>query len=188
MGIYGVEESNEHEDASARMRTGIYGQTLNIDGWFASHADTGRPGPHVRLGARGSTMKDPVLATSQIPELMNCLGLVAERIDRLWEREGDEYLRTFGDAPDDNDPAVIRQRRIDALVLNEKIAAHIKEIVELLIQAEDIHEATDSIAALLGMEDDIAVQVRLLNFSLFGLTRGARKARTRELQELREQP
>jgi hypothetical protein len=42
MGTYGVEEANEHEDATARMRTGIYGQTLNIDGWFASHADTSK--------------------------------------------------------------------------------------------------------------------------------------------------
>ena len=47
------------------------------------------------------------------------------------------------------------------------------EIVELLIQAEDIPQATDSITALLGLEDDIAVQVRLLDVSLLGLTRGA---------------
>jgi len=60
-----------------------------------------------------------VLKFSQIPELVDCLNLVATRIDQQWERDGEEY---FGDAPDDNDPEVIRQRRIDQPVLNEKIA------------------------------------------------------------------
>lgn len=189
MGTHGVEEANEHEDATASMETGIYGQLLNINGWFASHADTGRPGPHVHLSEGGSsTMRGAVLKTSQIPELIGCLNLVAERIDQQWEREGDEYLRTLVDAPDDNDPEVIRQRRIDKLVLNEKFAAHIKEIVELLIQAEDIHEATDSITAMLGVDDDMAVQVGLLNFSLFRLTRASRATQAKRLQKLREQP
>lgn len=88
METYGVEEAHEHEDATARMETGIHGQVLNINGWFASHADTGGPGPHVRLGAWGDM--DPVLKTSQIPELIDCLNLVAERIDQQWERQGDE--------------------------------------------------------------------------------------------------
>ena len=189
MGTRGVDEANEHEDATAHMETGIHGQTLHIDGWFASHADAGKPGPHVRLGASGSTMRDAVLKTSQVPELIDCLHLVAERIDGQWEREGDEFLQTgFGDAPDPNDPAVIRQWRIDELLLHENFAAHITEIVDLLVQAEDIHEATSSIAALLGVEDSVALQARLLAFSLFGLTRDARAARTRKLQELREQP
>jgi hypothetical protein len=39
-----------------------------------------------------------------------------------------------------------------------------------------------------GVEDDIAVQVHLLNFSLFGLTRATRSAQTKQLLELREQP
>lgn len=112
--------------------------------------------PHVRLGASGSTMRDAVLKTSQVPELIDCLHLVAERIDEL--------------------------------LLHENFAAHITEIVDLLAQAEDIHEATSSIAALLGVEDSVALQARLLAFSLFGLTRDARAARTRKLQELREQP
>ena len=190
MGIHGVDEAREHEDATANMDTGIHGQVLHINGWFASHADTGRPGPHVHLSATGSTMRGAVLQTRQIPELIDCLNLVAERIDRLWDREGDDYVRQDGflDEPDPNDPAVIRQRHIDDLVLNERLADHFTEVVDLLTQAEDIHEATDSIAALLGVEDDLAVQVRLLNFPLFGLTRGRRAGWARKLQELREQP
>ena len=39
-GNRGVEETNEHEDATASMETGIDGQTLVVDGWFASRADT----------------------------------------------------------------------------------------------------------------------------------------------------
>jgi hypothetical protein len=160
------------------METGVYGQILNINGWFASHADTGRPGPHLHLSVGGS---------SQIPELIDCLNLVAERIDNQWEAQGDDFLRTFGDEPDDNDPAVIRQRRVDRLILNQKIAEHITEIVDLVVQAHDIHDATRSIAALLGVEE-IAIQVHLLNFSLFALTRATRAAQAEQLQDLLEQP
>ncbi len=107
MGTSGIDEAREHEDAAASMETGIYGQTLAIDGWFASHADRGTFGPHVRLVADG--INGAVLKTSQIPELIECLTLVAERIDRRWELDGDDYLRHSDDAPNDNDPAVIRQ-------------------------------------------------------------------------------
>ncbi|WP_248583121.1 hypothetical protein [Nocardioides sp. InS609-2] len=187
MGRSGIEEANEHDDASASMDTGIHGQSLNISGWFASHADTGRPGPHVRLGAYRSTMRDAVLKTSQIPELIDCLNLVAERIDRQWERDRDEFLKTFpSDAPDPNDPAVIRRRRIEHLELNELVAAHITEVVELVVGAADIHEASDSVAALLDV-DPMAIQVHLLNHSLFGLTRDSRAAQDRKLGELRDE-
>ena len=187
MGTYGVAAAHEHEDATASMETGINGQILNIDGWFASHADTGRPGPHIHLSAGGSSnMRGAVLKTSQIPELIDCLSLVAERIDQKWERQGENYLRTFGDEPDD-DPAVLRQRRVDHLILNQKIAQHITEIVDLIVQADDIHHATESIAARLGVEE-MALQVHLLNYSLFGLTRATRAAQAEQLQELREQP
>lgn len=188
MGPYGFAEAKEHEDATASMETGINGQILNINGWFASHADTGRPGPHVHLNAAGnSKMRGAVLKTSQIPELIDCLNLVAERIDTEWERHGDDFLRTFGDEPDPNDPAVIRQRRVDHLILNQKIAEHITQIVDLVVQADDIHDATESIAALLGV-DEMALQGHLLNFSLFGLTRATRSAQAGQLQELREHP
>jgi len=188
MGPYGVAEANEHEDATASMETGVHGQILNIKGWFASHADTGRPGPHLHLSVGGSSnMRGAVLKTSQIPELIDCLNLVAERIDNQWEAQGDDFLRTFGDEPDDNDPAVIRQRRVDHLILNQKIAEHITEIVDVVVRADDIHDATSSIAALLGVEE-MALQAHLLNFSLFALTRATRAAQAEQLQELLEQP
>lgn len=186
MGTRGAAEANEHEDATASMETGITGQVLTINGWFASHADTGRPGPHVQLGVGGSTMRNAVLRTSQVPELIDCLNLVAQRIDEQWEREGDDFLRTFGDEPDPNDPAVIRQRRIDRIVLDQKIAEHITEIIDLAAQAGDIHEATESIAALLGV-DEMAIQMRLLSFSPFALTRDARAAQAQQLRELRDE-
>jgi hypothetical protein len=188
MRTYGLAAANEHQDATATITTGIHGQVLNINGWFASHADTGRPGPHIHLSTGGSSnMRGAVLRTSQVPELVDCLNLVAERIDKQWERHGDDFLRTFGDEPDDNDPAVIRQRRVDHLLLNQQIAAHITEIVDLVVQADDIHDATESIAALLDV-DEMALQVHLQNFSLFGLTRATRAAQVEQLQELREQP
>ncbi len=185
MGTSGIEEANEHEDATASMETGIYGQVLNINGWFASHADTGTPGPHVRLVARG--VNGAVLKTSQIPELIDCLTLVAERIDRQWERDGDEYLQGFGDAPDDNDPAVIRERRIDALVLLENLRTHFAEIAEILLRSQDMHDASTTIAPLLGI-DEFEVSYRLNSINLFAMTRTPSEARTKELALLRQQP
>ena len=179
----GIEEANEHEDATASMQTGVYGQVLSIDGWFASHADTGTPGPHVRLVANG--INGAVLKTSQIPELIDCLNLVAERIDRLWEREGDEY--PFGDAPDDNDPAVIRQRRIDHLVLLQNLRTHFSEIAEILLRSQDMHDASTAIAPLLGI-DEMEVTYRLNSINLFAMTRIPSEAIAKELADLRQEP
>lgn len=71
------------------MRTARREQRLNVDGWFASHADSGTPGRHVRLCF--SDGQDPVIRADQVPDLVEALGTVAERIDRLWAVEGDEY-------------------------------------------------------------------------------------------------
>lgn len=165
------------------MQTGIDGQVLNIDGWFASHADSGTPGPHVRLVANG--INGAVLKTSQIPELIECLNLVAERIDRLWEQEGDEY--PFGDAPDDNDPAVIRQRRIDHLVLLQNLRTHFSEIAEILLRSQDMHDASTAIAPLLGI-DEMEVTYRLNSINLFAMTRSPSEAIAKELADLRQEP
>jgi hypothetical protein len=185
MGTSGVEEANEHEDATARMGTGVYGQFLNIDGWFASHADTGTPGPHVRLVADG--INGAVLKTSQIPELIECLNLVAERIDRQWERGGDEFLRDFGDAPDDNDPTVIRERRIAHLVLLQNLRTRFPEIAEILLRSQDMHDASAAIAPLLGI-DEMEVAYRLNSINLFAMTRTPSEAAANELAHLRRQP
>ena len=179
----GIEEAKKHEDAAASMRTGVYGQVLGISGWFASHADTGTPGPHVRLWANG--INGAVLKTNQIPELIECLNLVAERIDRLWEREGDEY--PFPDAPDDNDPAVIRQRRIDHLVLLQNLRTHFSEIADILLRSQDMHDASTAIAPLLGI-DEVEVTSQLNSINLFAMTRTPSEATAKELADLRQQP
>lgn len=181
MGTSGIEEANEHEGAAASMETGVYGKYLNIDGWFASHADSGTRGPHVRL--LGDGINGAVLKTSQIPELIECLNLVAERIDRLWDREGDEY--PFRDAPDDNDPAVIRERRIDHLVLLQNLRMHFSEIAEILLRSESMHDASTAIAPLLGI-DEFEVTYRLDNVNLFAMTHIPSEAIAKELAALRQ--
>jgi hypothetical protein len=172
-------------DAQVALHTGIRGQRLLIQGWFASHADSGAPGPHVRLHAGGPM--DPVLKTSQIPALIKGLSLVADRIDAQWERDGEDYLQTLVDAPDPNDPAVVRQRKIQDLELHDLIATHWSEVATLVADSENTDGAVERVAALLGV-DEVRVLIRLSQFSLFSLTRGARAARARTLEELREQP
>ncbi|WP_460807408.1 hypothetical protein [Nocardioides salsibiostraticola] len=185
MRTFGIEEANEHDDATASMTTGVHGQILNINGWFASHADTGTPGPHVRLLA--NDRNGAVLKTSQIPELIQCLDLVAERIDRQWERQGNQYLQGFGDAPDDNDPAVIRERRIDDLVLLQNLRSQFAEIAEILLRSEDMHDASTAIAPLLGI-DETEVTGRLNSINLFAITRVPSEAGKKELDRLRQEP
>ncbi len=50
------------EDAVAVMETGRRGQRLICEGWLASHADSGTPGPHINL--RTSDADTPVLRTN----------------------------------------------------------------------------------------------------------------------------
>ena len=182
---YGIEEAKDHEDATAIMTTGVKGQVVRINGWFASHADSGTPGPHVRLVAKGNN--GAVLKTSQVPEFIECVSLVAERIDRQWERDGEEYLRNFGDAPDDNDPAVQRDRRIAHLVLLQNLRTHFSQIAEILLQAQDMHDASSAIAPLLGIEE-MEVTYRLNGINLFAMTRTPSEATAKELADLRQQP
>lgn len=167
------------------MDTGVNGQSLSINGWFASHADTGTPGPHVRLVANG--INGAVLKTSQIPELIECLNLVADRIDRQWERDGEEFMRDFGDAPDDNDPAVIRERRINHLLMLQNLRAHFSEIAEILLRSVDMHDASTAIAPLLGM-DEAQVLHRLNSVNLFAMTGTPSEAIAKELADLLQQP
>ncbi len=183
MGTGQDEEAADDGDAEASLETGIRDQRLNIAGWFASHADTGTRGPHVHLGTNDG--RNPVLSTRQIPELIAALTLVAERIDRLWEKDSAEY--PFGDEPDDNDPAVIRQRRIADLELHDRVAANLPEVLALITQAESSADAMGPVGALLGV-DDVEALARLSRFSLWSLTRGGQAARTRKLAELRQQP
>ena len=175
------------DDAEAVLDNGIRGQRLLINGWFASHADSGAPGSHVRLHASGDM--DAVLKTSQIPALVEGLNAVAERIERKWKREGEDFLEAtnFAKAPDPNDPAIQRQRRIEDLELHSLIADHWAEIATVMVDAHNTTEAIERIGSILGV-DPVQVLVRLSRFSLFTLTRGAREARAGTLEELRESP
>lgn len=175
-------EDRDTGDPQVALRTGIRDQRMVVSGWFASHADSGTRGPHVHLST--NDRNDPVLRTSQIPELVDALNVVGERIDRSWETDGADY--PFGDAPDDNDPAVIRQRRINQLVLLENLRAHFSEIAEILLRSQDMHDASAAIAPLLGI-DELEVTHRLNNINLFAMTRTPSEATAKELTRLRQQ-
>ena len=164
--------------ATARVRTGRHGQWLDADGWIASHADSGTPGPHVHVST--NDRQNAVLKTSQVPGFVAALTRVAGRIDRQWaDGAGDDY--PFG--PDHNDPAVIRQERIAELEFFELLHARLPEVVALLFGAEEHHAASAGIAELLGV-DERAVERRLRGVDLFGFTRVAAAARTGRLRAL----
>lgn len=171
------------EDTQASLDTGIRDQTLVVSGWFASHADSGTPGPHVHL--RTNDRRNPVLKTSQIPDLVDALHTVGGRIDRMWDEEGATWFT--GGEPDDNDPAVIRQRKIDELVLLDNLRTHFSEIAEILLRSEDMHDASTAIAPLLGI-DEVEVTYRLNSINLFAMTRVPNEAGRKKLADLRRQP
>lgn len=172
----------DHEDPEAFVPTGIRDQRLLVVGWGASHADTGTPGPHVHL--RTNDGNNPVLKTSQIPDLVDALQTVGRRIDRMWEENGETWFT--GDEPDDNDPAVIRQKKIDQLEFLDRLQAHFAEVAAILLRSEDLHDASAAIAPLMGL-DELEVTVRLNKISLFSLTRTPSAARREMLEELRRQ-
>jgi len=176
---------SEDEDPERAMETGVRDQTLVITGWFASQADSGTPGPHVRLWSGG--VNGAVLRTNQIPELIDNINAVRERIDRQWDEQGEEFLAAYDDWIDDNDPEVILQRRIDHLDFVDRLRTHFSQVAAILVQAADIHAASAAIAPLLGV-DEVEVEVRLNNISLFSLTRTPSAARAEILRELRDQP
>lgn len=103
----------------------------------------------------------------------------------MWESDGADY--PFAVVPDDNDPLVIRQRRIEYLVLLDNLQAHLPEIVEILVSSQNMHDASTRIAPLLGIDDEEGVR-RLDNINLFAMTRTPSESRTTEFSELRLQP
>ena len=91
------------------MRPDVEGQRLIVEGWFASHADSGTPGPRIHL--RTSDRQDPVLRINQMPSLITALKTVAEHIDVLWSTHGEQYAAAVMlRSPDPQDPAVVQQR------------------------------------------------------------------------------
>lgn len=126
-----------------------------------------------------------VLKTSQVAELVECVKLVAERTDRLWERDGEQYVRdAMRYAPDDNDPEVMRAQDIGDLDFLQKLREHFADVAEILLGSHDVHHASTAIATLLGM-DEVDVTVRLTHVNLFALTHAPAEAGAQRLADLR---
>lgn len=58
-------DGRDDDEAVVVLETGRRDQHLICEGWFASHADSGTPGPHLHL--RTSDAETPVLRTDQLP-------------------------------------------------------------------------------------------------------------------------
>ena len=171
------EKSEEH--AAAAMETGRRGQRLVCEGWFASHADSGTPGPHLRL--RTSDAEDAVLRTDQVPNLITVLERVAERIDRAYAAEGDQYAaEVVLNSPDPQDPEVLRQRRLRRLRFTQRVVDHLPEVTRMLAGASSTDEALATIAGLLDV-DEVDVMIGLARFDLLQMTRPATERRLRML-------
>src|SRR4051812_27954675 len=142
----------DDEDPVAEVETGRRGQRLICEGWFASHADSGTPGPHVHL--RTSDRQDPVIRTEQVPGLVDALHTVARRIERMWDEHGAEYAADVVlRAPDPQDPEVVRRRRLDHLTFTQRVADNLSDVLRLLVAAESTDEALVAVGALLGVDE-----------------------------------
>jgi hypothetical protein len=171
----------DDEDPVAEVKTGRRGQRLVCEGWFASHADSGTPGPHVHL--RTSDRQDPVIRTDQVPAVVDALRTVAARIDRMWEEDGAEYAADVVlRSPDPQDPEVARRQRLDRLAFTQGVADNLSEVLRLLTEADSTDEALIGVGALLQV-DEAEVMVRLASFDLLTLTRPASERRLRILEE-----
>jgi hypothetical protein len=176
-----AEDGTDAEEATAAVETGRRGQRLICEGWFASHADSGTPGPHVHL--RTSDGQDPVLRTDQVAGLAEALSVVAERIEHMWEVDGAEYAeKVVLRSPDPQDPEVSRQRSLQRLRFTQRLAENLPEVIRLLTHASSTDEALVGIGALLGV-DEAEVMVRLARFDLLTLTSAATERRLHLLAE-----
>ncbi|WP_377322610.1 hypothetical protein ACFJIY_24375 [Pimelobacter simplex] len=164
----------EH-DAQGAMPSARRDRSVVVDGWFASHADSGTPGPHLRL--RASDFEELVIRTDQVPMLCALLTAVAERIDAQWAVDGQQYAdEVVRRSPDPQDPEVERASALARLRFVASVGERADEVLALIRGADSTDEAVDSVAALLGA-DPVDVLVRLARFNLLGLTRPATERR-----------
>lgn len=169
------------DEAVVVLETGRRDQRLICEGWFASHADSGTPGPHVHL--RTSDGATPVLRTDQLPHLVAALTTVAERVDLLWATHGKQYAaEVVLRAPDPQDPRVVRQGHLKRMRFTQDVLDNLAEVMRLLTEASSTDEALVDIAALLDVEE-VDVMVGLARFDLLALTRPATERRLRMLAE-----
>lgn len=163
------------EDARVSVDTGRRGQRLICEGWFASHADSGTPGPHVHL--RTSDAEDAVIRTDQLPNVVAALTTVAGRIDRQWVSEGDHYAaEVILRAPDPQDAGVAEERRRRGLRFTQAVQDNLADVTRLIVEATSTDEALVNVASLLDL-DEGAVMVGLARFDLLSLTRPATEKR-----------
>lgn len=164
----------EH-DAQGAMPSARRDRSVVVDGWFASHADSGTPGPHLRL--RASDFEELVIRTDQVPMLCALLTAVAERIDAQWAVDGQQYAdEVVRRSPDPQDPEVERASALARLRFVASVGERADEVLALIRAAGSTDEAVDSVAALLDA-DPADVLVRLARFNLLGLTRPATERR-----------
>ena len=163
------------EDAApGAMPSARRGRSVVVEGWLASHADSGTPGPHLRL--RASDFEDLVVRTDQVPLLCALLTSVAERTEARWAREGERYAEVVRRAPDPQDPEVERSRVLARLRFVAAVAEHADEVLAVIRGAESTDEAVAGVAALLGAEP-ADVLSGLARFNLLALTRPATERR-----------
>jgi hypothetical protein len=166
---------DESDDSEVAIDTGRRGQRLIFEGWFASHADSGTPGPHVHL--RTSDQETAVVRTDQVPKVIEALTKAAKHVEQLWNTHGDEYAaEVVLRWPDPQDPAVIEEQRQKRLKFIQAVRDNVTEVMRMLTDASSTDEALDSIAALLGV-DAADVMMELARFDLLALTRPATSGR-----------
>lgn len=158
------------DNASAVVDTARPGHRLVLNGWFASRADAGTPGPHVAVGSRD---RQPVLHVDQVPDLVAALQEVAARIGRQWEREGEAFVRAVAadsgwadpDAPEEQEQRRRRDEEWRALLV-----AHLPLVLEVIAGHTDRPAAAADLAARLGRpEDDLDLLLALDRFTPWAL-------------------
>lgn len=182
--------SESHDDlddgdySQIAIDTGRRGQRLILEGWFASHADSGTPGPHVHL--RTSDQETIVVRTDQVPKMIEALSKAAQHVEGQWADHGDAYAADVVlRAPDPQDPAVLEAQRQRRLRFTQAVHDNLTEVMGLLTTASSTDEAIDSVAAALGIED-VDVMVGLARFDLLALTRPATERRLAVIEGQRD--
>ena len=169
------DDRDDGDYSQIAIDTGRRGQRLIFEGWFASHADSGTPGPHVHL--RTSDQETIVVRSDQVPSVIDALTKAAQHVQGQWAEHGDEYAADVVlRAPDPQDPAALEAQGQARLRFTQAVHDNLTEVMRLLITASSTDEAIDSIAAMLKIED-VHVMVGLARFDLLALTRPATERR-----------
>jgi hypothetical protein len=175
------EEPVDGDDSQIEIDTGRRGQRLVLEGWFASHADSGTPGPHVHL--RTSDRETIVVRADRVPDVIEALARAARHVEGQWASHGEEYAADVVlRSPDPQDPAVAEALRLRRLRFTQAVRDNVEEVVRLLTDASSTDEAIDSVAAALHV-DAVDVMVGLARFDLLALTRPATERRLAVIED-----